>query len=111
MNYDQMSDFEINRAVATALGITNWYVKPNSEMNETDSWLYSDNVEGDALHLKNYCNNPSDAWPIITENRIAISPYCDQGWFADHDSSVIVDDANPLRAAMLVYLMMQEHDK
>ena len=60
--------------------------------------------------VKNYCNNPADAWPIITESRISIHSYkAQRGWQAfgqfDH---VYADDLNPLRAAMVVFLKMKE---
>jgi hypothetical protein len=46
---------------------------------------------------KDFCNNPSDAWPILKE-------YCiDINWDGDSDSE-------PLRDAMIVYLMMKESE-
>ncbi|HCR0925035.1 TPA: DUF2591 family protein [Klebsiella aerogenes] len=69
---------------------------------------------------RNYCRNPADAWPIIIGNGISL--YHDNGnWQAemtyyapvgafgtDETCSKFVDDKNPLRAAMIVFLMMQE---
>lgn len=65
---------------------------------------------------RNYCNNPADAWPIITENRIGVIPAPEHGaWRAAH--RVIGEDsnprhftqhANPLRAAMIVFLKMKD---
>ncbi len=66
--------------------------------------------------LKDYCNNPSDAWPIILENRISmIAP----DFFTDPKSghgvgnfdSPMVRDKNPLRAAIIFYLMMGDNDE
>ena len=55
------------------------------------------------------CNNPSDAWPIILENKITIEPIVCFGdlWQANikHHKELC---ENPLRAAMIVYLMMNE---
>ena len=51
MNYDEMSDFEINSKVYNAV-----------------------TAGSAAIILPDYCNNPSDAWPIIIENNISISP-------------------------------------
>lgn len=66
------------------------------------------------------CNNPADAWPIILENRISIMQEikCDCaafGGFSMHHSGqadwdVCACDKNPLRAAMIVFLMMQEEN-
>lgn len=89
MNYSEMSDEEIDLAVQHAR-------------------------QGDSLWspLQQYCNNPSDAWPIILSNKLRIQPAGEGGWFSDN----LEDDANynqswhanPLRAAMIVYLMMKE---
>lgn len=65
-----------------------------------------------------YCNNPEDAWPIITENRIGIIPAPDAGKWKSAHREVGKDDTpyhftqsdNPLRAAMIVFLMMKESE-
>ena len=126
MNYEKMSDFEINKSVAVKLGVF-WHVKPCN--SETGGWVYSENYEkcntsiGEvAIELPDYCNNPSDAWPIIMENNISMRPM----YIRDADGRKLVeweaihverdfpresfgwDDKNPLRAAMIVFLMMQE---
>ena len=65
----------------------------------------------DLCYIKDYCNNPSDAWPIILESKASLNPYDNSDeWFATTDTSFFVDDKNPLRAAMIVYLMMQEQN-
>ncbi|MBN9706208.1 DUF2591 family protein [Enterobacter roggenkampii] len=59
-----------------------------------------------------YCNNPADAWPIIVDNRISLlSVEClngDISWLAKNKACPSRGDKNPLRAAMIVYLQMQE---
>lgn len=69
---------------------------------------------------RNYCNNPADAWPIIVDNQISLmyeeaigkwcagKPYWVDGceWQLDID----VMEANPLRAAMIVFLIMKESE-
>jgi hypothetical protein len=71
--------------------------------------------------LKDYCNNPTDAWPIIVEKRIEIHPrdirvsrneYI-KGWGALPEScsesyEIFSKGENPLRCAMEVYLMMED---
>lgn len=57
------------------------------------------------------CNSWADAGPIMLANKIGISPYVEL-WEAtqgrlDIDCPNFVSD-NPLRAAMVVFLMMQE---
>lgn len=73
-----------------------------------------------------YTTNPTDAMPIIIENKISIVS-TDSSWIALPDNAVIdgitgdatemiyADDscvihANPLRAAMIVFLQMQENN-
>ena len=80
--------------------------------------------DGANWHAFNPCKNPADAWPIIVGNKISIVSL-DKKWLAAPVDTVIdgitgdsevcfyassdaVFDANPLRAAMIVFLMMQE---
>jgi|TARA_R110002033_G_scaffold43600_2_gene85537 hypothetical protein len=57
-----------------------------------------------------FCNNPSNAWPIIFENGIELSPVFDGEWCASYIDSYTFTNTmqvvhkNPLRAAMVVYL-------
>lgn len=124
-DYASMSDFEINSAVHNALldkpyeltfhggGKITWKDKDSGRVIETGIVVYTKN----GLH--DYCNNPADAWPIITANRIGVIPAPDHGmWRAAH--RVIGEDsnprhftqhANPLRAAMIVFLKMKECEK
>ncbi|ENR0441040.1 DUF2591 family protein [Salmonella enterica] len=55
------------------------------------------------------CNNPADAWPIITNNFISVIPSAHRDiWFADGQGGETTFDTNPLRAAMIVFLKMNE---
>ena len=69
------------------------------------------------------CNNPVDAWPIIDDSNIALIPSGGFGWVAvsnltlNGKSSYIderlndcfqCEDGSGLRAAMIVFLMMQD---
>lgn len=73
-----------------------------------------------------YTNNPDEAWSIIVANKISIVSL-DNKWIAApvdavidgitgdsevcfYASSDVVSDANPLRAAMIVFLQMQENN-
>ena len=112
-DYSKMSDFEINKAVALSLGI---------EVVEWDGKIFGgverkiDNVTS-VIGVIDYCNNPSDAWPLIESNLICLMAdvFCepqDGGkWIAQpaygwqHER---VRNDNPLRAAMIVYLMMKD---
>lgn len=59
------------------------------------------------------CNNPADAWPIIVDKKIGLKPVRWDEWRAEgSDSCGFVSyaraDDNPLRAAMIVFMMMQD---
>lgn len=109
MSFEEMSDLQINLLVANAIGV---------DSAENSGVVYGavkhdgDNVVS-VIGVVDYCNNPSDAWPIILANRINV--YASEGpdfmpWMAGC-CSVMVSNKNPLRAAMIVFLMMQEQDK
>lgn len=60
------------------------------------------------------CNNPADAWPVIISSMISIRPVGNDGqlWEAAGMDGMKADyDKNPLRAAMVVFLMMKEGEK
>lgn len=125
MNYENMSDFEINKAVAELQPYT-MVIGEGKYPSISEDAVY---VEKKAFKYDNvtelgadYCNNPADAWPIIVENKIDIRY---EGAFRhdwevmhckhldEYDVDIVgpVNHKNPLRAAMIVYLMMQEDKK
>ena len=94
MNYNELTDFEINKLVAFKI--------KSIKKGRTDRY-YKD-------FCPDYCNNPSDAWPIILENKINIGTIDGSVWWASLDYNEYGDqnyceDKNPLRAAMIVYMM------
>lgn len=107
-DYASMSDFEINKSVALALGFR----------------LYKDGKSCRGNHVAieegrcgafamDWCNNPADAWPILLDNHIAVAPYkfatpC--AWPSGEGliSRSATEDKNPLRAGMIVFLKMKE---
>lgn len=96
--YSQMSDFEINKAVAFHIGLSTVIFAENGEFSP--------------------CKTPADAWSIIVENKISINHDKHSGWSASSDFvfttngeyrfDKVCDHENPLRAAMIVFLMMQD---
>lgn len=115
MDYSTLSDFEINSAVHNAL-----LKKPYALVfmgNDQITWTSENGdqiITGKVPYTKNgvhdYCNNPAEAWPIIVENRIRINPILYTKWMAeDYLEDVSSCHENPLRAAMIVFLMMQDH--
>ncbi|MDR7940140.1 DUF2591 family protein [Enterobacter soli] len=117
MDYSQLSDFEINATIhfgkRPEFKIQNGYVSfLNDEGEKTGfgRFYYKNN-------FPDYCNNPADAWPIIVESKIMLSPHCaDDEWKAQihlgrvgiFDNYASAWNKNPLRAAMIVFLMIQE---
>lgn len=106
-DYSEMSDFEVNLLVAKSalnfdqLSSTQCLNKAHVQWSDGANW-----------HKFDPCNNPSDAWPIIKSNLISLTPYGGDGsWWEAEDrygTGKSDCDNNPLRAAMVVYLMMKD---
>ena len=116
MNYEEMSDLQINLLVANAIGVD---AAENSGAVFGAVKHEGDNVVS-VIGVVDYCNNPSDACPIIFSSRIMLNPYCaDELWKAEVPcgfdgfvkSYATCYHRNPLRAAMIVFLMMEEQKK
>jgi len=101
MNYAEMSDFEINRAVAIKSNMN--CIFPRSAPPVVGV------LSGECYITYDPCNSWSDAGPIIQREFIAINPVM-KGWCAssDDDAEMYFTHENPLRAAMIVFLKMQE---
>lgn len=128
MDYSQLSDFEINVAVFEAIhnGSPDYKEGENGDMVFVS--FEGDIVNGDAVEVEvergsfNPCANPADAWPIITENKIstmwmtAEKEWCawsggnlEEGcWEWENIPGYYFCGESPLRAAMIVFLMMQD---
>ncbi|EAA7276401.1 DUF2591 domain-containing protein [Salmonella enterica] len=118
MDYSELSDKEINKLVAFALGCKE--VVPDIFMDDVRRYEFDKpkNKSGNKFYF-DPCNSPADAWPIIVEHEISIIKdsglhmWCstDKAYWCDGcewQISQEIMDANPLRAAMIVFLMMQE---
>jgi len=106
MNYSEMKDHEINAAVGEAMG---WNAK---FIHQDESVTFRDDL-GRLRGRKNYCNSWADAGPIIEKKRISIEFDGDETAQWCHTISCeglygIVYQSNPLRAAMITFLLMQE---
>ncbi|MFP2377774.1 phage protein NinX family protein [Enterobacter ludwigii] len=115
MDYSQLSDFEINRLVARAIDGLH-----GDDRTACDCYLSAD--IGSAIKIPDgdigwitldYCNNAADAWPIIVDNKINIrfgaeGMACEAQFIQYGHESVEFYHGNPLRAAMIVFLMMQD---
>lgn len=92
-----------------------WNLSPSK--SESGGWEYckkpeicESNAGKETVSLPDYCNNPSDAWPIIFEHEISLVVVEDGVWVARF-GSVFDESSNPLRSAMIVYLMMKDEEK
>lgn len=122
-DYASMSDFEINKLVA----IANGYPHDDCDIAKLNNPMVGVEWDDDtdyATKTLDYCNNPADAWSIIVQGGISLIK-CTVGsgcWSAEIitdideatdnlfqcQSSFDYQDANPLRAAMIVFLKMKE---
>lgn len=113
MDYSKLSDFEINKLVGDVVFKGLWSCRPGTAGNKSDSWYYgnADASLNPLSPLPDYCNDAAAAWPIIVENRISIINLEVDEWgargVADCRSKRAIHQ-NSLRAAMMVYLQMQE---
>lgn len=106
-DYSKLSDEQINTAVAMALG---------EKAGEPVNGMQLIAVDGEYLSSSfDPCNSWADAGPIIVENCISMVWDCAEDassawWNAvdKFDDCRIQYQANPLRAAMIVFLMMNE---
>ncbi|GLX62264.1 MULTISPECIES: phage protein NinX family protein [Proteus] len=98
-SYNKYTDLQINELVATRL-------KKKCLLTEESVLAYMDS----GYRTFDPCNNPTDAMPIIIENKIGLSPmYHSNKWTADClDYDFISVNKNPYRGAMEVFLMMKE---
>lgn len=101
MNYEEMSDDEVNYEVA--------------KHSFDAAWL--ERHYGKDGMIPDYCNNVEDAWPVIFESGISLckpNSYRDEWSCFLRDSigfvSNIVYHERPLRSAMIVFLMMKDAD-
>lgn len=135
MNYEAMTDFEINCKVAEAHGYeVAVSTIAGKSVASLKCWCPDESSENGGFHytasLPPYCNDPSDAWPIIVENWISLHSISshdlsigeyefsgeweatgvltDNGFYYRESEGFCVQDENPLRAAMIVYLMIKD---
>ena len=107
-DYASMSDQEINMHVAQI-------IYPESTVIESKSRPPCACIAGNIPNRwVDFCNNPADAWPILLGNKITIAAPLPQHeyWTAekrDTDGGLLnfYVGANPLRCAMIVFLMMK----
>lgn len=111
-DYSKLGDWEVNRKIAKLL-----YPDHNVMCYPHNADGKSVGVElhkGGNLEWFDYCNTVQDAWPIILENKIWLRElfgiWQARGFPTNNNplSEVKWEDVNPLRSAMIVFLMMND---
>lgn len=113
--YTELSDFEINKAVFHKAKIKYKYFR------FLPSGVITYNIKG-KYQVFDPCNNPSDAMPIIIENKISLLAGDSNFWCARYgewnilpcpsgiefiEKAQVINDS-PYRAAMELFLMMKD---
>lgn len=111
-DYSKMSDTEIAQKVF--FWLSNDFC-PNGGLAHinNDGFFFFDN--GNVKRKFDPCNSPEDAWPIIVNNGISLECIVvnrhEKTWRAQFKPAYVKHRANhknPLRSAMIVFLMMQD---
>ncbi|MCU0099706.1 DUF2591 domain-containing protein [Proteus mirabilis] len=97
--YTELSDFEINKKVAEKLGLAYEVTRYGvvTRMSNKEQWREFDP-----------CNNPTDAMPIINEYGISLIYQDRQFQFATSDGNIECCIANPLKAAMIIFMCIKD---
>ena len=111
MNYEEMSDFEINRAVACRLDGNDLdiFCRPMFSIDCYFSIPESSSVNWHRIGYESFnpCNNPSDAWPIINSIFWELMRSDELG-VTEWAKRIRADDgSDKLRAAMIVFLIIR----
>ncbi|STQ10412.1 Protein of uncharacterised function (DUF2591) [Enterobacter cloacae] len=109
---------KLTSALQKLLSMATGYL--NQPMKAHHGFLITGCKVKNTVKLPDYCNNPADAWPIIVDNEISLNSY-GSAWEAsfEHDAPIGAfgtdetvtsgyEHRNPLRAAMIAFLMKQE---
>lgn len=118
IDYSKLSDQEINQAIGKIVSRDGMSIIASDGNAVIHEYADCGEFSGICLGWKVFdpCNNPSDAWPIILQNRISIGFDADG---ASDDRTEWVTASNQffsgylscekaLRAAMIVFLKMQD---
>lgn len=127
MDYIKLSDADINGLVMDALSDGNQaHRRGNGSaielLHQVNTVEFGEHIEREEVYAKfDPCNNPADAWPIISASRISVEydseDRCDvpAEWVTAYGIDALkvhvvahqpCDKA--LRSAMIVFLMMQD---
>lgn len=102
--YTELSDFEINLLVAQSVLPETQYDVIKQTMDIIQFLVDS----SFGYRFFDPCNNPSDAMPIINEYGISLIYQDRKFQFATNDGNIECCIANPLKAAMIIFLCMKD---
>ncbi|WP_387468368.1 DUF2591 domain-containing protein [Photorhabdus sp. RM323S] len=117
--YSELSDFEINKLVLIQQYKESFAEIINIRQRNHVFRVFHRQVMADVKFQDesdfseigpfDYCNDCADAMPIVIKNKISLV-YVNDFWSVRqyHNACIEVNDENPLRAAMIVFLMMSE---
>ncbi|MEQ5315700.1 phage protein NinX family protein [Providencia vermicola] len=106
--YTELSDLEINKIVAEELIQSGFII----DVEYSENYIFVKDKYHDCYAF-DPCNNPTDAMPIIIENKICMN-YIDGdiGWCAYHfdeeKGELEIYDKNYYRVAMILFLLMKD---
>jgi len=113
-DYSKMSDFEVNGYVSMYEHCFSW-IEFYDQMSSHVKYGNEGSPGFAIVEVNDYCNNQSDAWPIIVS---MISGGCIVQMLKagvivtlQGGGRIQVMDKNPLRVAMIVFLMMKDEEK
>ncbi|HHR5899843.1 TPA: phage protein NinX family protein [Providencia alcalifaciens] len=105
--YTELSDFEINKKVASHYLPCDYNLNEHTKTVELIGFL-GDTDEYNVYGTFDPCNNPSDAMPIIIENKISAVPQLNGDlWICSHHLFYVTTN-NLYRAAMETYLLIKD---
>lgn len=110
IDYESMSDFQVNLKIVEFIHPHDYKVE-DGEVLITDWVMECIYGTGEEYEEFNPCKYPEHAWSIIVENKISVLPWKGDLW---HSYSLNCKhrhaDKNPLRAAMILFLITQEEN-
>lgn len=113
---ESLNEYELNKLVAKRI-CPDLEIAFPGDFPESSKVRFISKVDFDAPDV-DYCNNISDTWPIIIENGISLIKLKKvEDYFAAEDivqgnglaigATYHTSNKNPLRAAMIVFLLMK----
>jgi len=117
MTWNDWSDYKVNKLIAEYIYPDKIKLVKATKINVVDVWLPNGGIGFYKHEYVDYCNNPSDMWPIMmnyaigtisesgkligatTSSQQYYEPYGDIVYSYDHHK--------PLRAAAIVFLMIK----